>query len=96
MELEVINHTSKQVLIKVKGENETLLNPIVQELLKQKDVDYATIETDHPNDPYRRLYVRLVTGSKNDPLKLVGKALKDVKKVTTEFKKEFEKAVSSK
>jgi len=96
MELEVINHTSKQVLIKVKGENETLLNPIVQELLKQKDVDYATIETDHPNDPYRRLYVRLVTGSKNDPLKLVDKALKDVKKVTAEFKKEFDKAVSSK
>jgi DNA-directed RNA polymerase subunit L len=64
--------------------------------LKQKDVDYATIETDHPNDPFRRLYVRLVTGSKHDPLKLVQQALKEVKKVTAEFKKEFEKAAPKK
>jgi DNA-directed RNA polymerase subunit L len=96
MELEVINHTKKQLLIKVKGENETLLNPIVQELLRLKDVDYATIETDHPNDSYRRLYVRLVAGSKQDPLILVKKALKQVKKVTAEFKKEFEKVMPAK
>ena len=91
MELEVINRTKKQLEIKVKGENETLLNPIVQELLKMKDVEYATIETDHPNDPYRRLYVRLISGSKKDPIKLIKYAVKQVKKVTDTFKKEFEK-----
>ena len=91
MELEVINRTKKQLEIKVKGENETLLNPIVQELLKMKDVEYATIETDHPNDPYRRLYVRLISGSKKDPIKLIKDAVKQVKKVTDTFKKEFEK-----
>lgn len=96
MELEVITHTKKQLLVKVKGENETLLNPVVQELLKLKDVDFATIETDHPNDPYRRLYVRLVAGSKHDPIKLVQQSLKQVKKVTDDFKKEFEKAFPSK
>ena len=91
MELEVINRTKKQLEIKVKGENETLLNPIVQELLKMKDVEYATIETDHPNDPYRRLYVRLISGSKKDPIKLIKDAVKQVKKITDTFKKEFEK-----
>ena len=96
MELEVINRTSKQIELKVKGENETLLNPIVQELLKLKDVQYATIETDHPNDNYRRLYVRLVAGSKNDPIKLIKDALKNVKKITSEFKKEIDKALPSK
>ena len=91
MELEVINRTKKELELKVKGENETLLNPIVQELLKMKDVEYATIETDHPNDPYRRLYIRLIKGSKKDPIQLIKDAVKQVKKVTGTFKKEFEK-----
>ena len=96
MKLEVINRTTKQIELKVKGENETLLNPVVQELLKMKDVEYATIETDHPNDPYRRLYIRLISGSKKDPIDLVKQAVKEVKKVTEDFKKEFEKKVTKK
>jgi len=96
MELEVINSTARQIEIKVKGETETLLNPIVQELLRIKDVEYATIETDHPNDPYRRLFVRLIKGSKKDPVKLIKDSLKQVKKVTADFKKELNKAIPSK
>ena len=96
MELEVIKSTKRQIEIKVKGENETLLNPLVQELLRIKDVEYATIETDHPNDTYRRLFVRLIKGSKKDPVKVIKESLKQVKKVTGDFKKELNKAIPSK
>ena len=96
MELEVIKSTKRQIEIKVKGENETLLNPVVQELLRIKDVEYATIETDHPNDPYRRLFVRLIKGSKKEPIKVIKESLKQVKKVTSEFKKELNMAITSK
>lgn len=95
MELEVINSAARQIEIKVKGETETLLNPIVQELLRNKDVEYATIETDHPNDNYRRLFVKLIKGSKKDPVKLIKESLKQVKKVTAEFKSELNKALPS-
>jgi DNA-directed RNA polymerase subunit L len=93
MEIKKIKHTSSELLIEVKGENETLLNPIVQELLKIDDVDYASIETDHPNAPYRRLFIRLMKGSKSDPLALLDKSIKQVKKVTKEFRTELEKAI---
>jgi DNA-directed RNA polymerase subunit L len=93
MEIKKIKYTSSQLLIEVKGENETLLNPIVQELLKIDDVEYASIETDHPNAPYRRLFIRLVKGAKGDPVKLLDKSIKQVTKVTKDFKTELEKAL---
>ena len=93
MEIKKIKHTSSQLLLEVKGENETLLNPVVQELLKIDDVEYASIETDHPNAPYRRLFIRLVKGAKADPLQLLDQSIKKVSKVTKEFKTELEKAL---
>ena len=93
MEIKKIKHTSSELLIEVKGENETLLNPIVQELLKINDVEYASIETDHPNAPYRRLFIRLVKGSKSDPLTVLDTSIKQVKKVTKDYRTELEKAL---
>ena len=95
MEIKKLKETTNQLEIEIKGENETLLNPIVQELIKDKEVEYASIETDHPNAPYRRLYIRLNKGSKSKPKKILENAIKQVDKVTQEFKKEMEKMLPS-
>lgn len=95
MELNTLKLTSHELELEVRGENETLLNPVVQELLKMKEVEYATIETDHPQAPYRRMYIRLIKGSKKDPVKILQKAVEQVGKVTSEFRKEMEKVIPS-
>ena len=93
MELKALKHTSHELELEVRGENETLLNPVIQELLKIKDVEYATIETDHPQAPYRKIYLRLSKESKTDPIKILQKAVKQVKTVTSDFRIEMEKVI---
>jgi len=92
MESNVITNTSKQLEIEVIGENETLLNPLVQVLLTYDEVDYASIITKHPTAPSRIIYLRLVTGAKSKPIDLVKKAVKQVLKETETFKRQLEKA----
>lgn len=91
METNVITNTSKQLELEIVGENETLLNPLVQVLLNYDDVDYASVITKHPSAPSRILYVRLVTGAKSKPIDLLKKAVKEVKKETEKFKRDLEK-----
>jgi len=92
MESNVITNTSKQLEIEVIGENETLLNPLVQVLLTYDEVDYASIITKHPTAPSRIIYLRLVTVAKSKPIDLVKKAVKQVLKETETFKRQLEKA----
>jgi len=92
METNVITNTSKQLELEIVGENETLLNPIVQVLLNYEEVDYASIITKHPSDPSRILYIRLITGSKSKPTELLKKAVKEVKKETEKFRRDLEKS----
>jgi len=93
MESNVITNTSKQLEIEVIGENETLLNPLVQVLLSYDDVDYASVITKHPSAPSRILYVRLITGAKSTPVDLLKKATKEVQKETETFKKQLKKVL---
>jgi DNA-directed RNA polymerase subunit L len=93
MESNVITNTSKQLELEIIGENETLLNPLVQVLLTYDEVDYASIITKHPSAPSRILYLRLISGAKAKPTDLLKKAVKEVKKETDTFKKELEKVL---
>lgn len=95
MELKTISKTTKQLEIDVIGENETLLNPLTQVLLKHKDVEYASTITQHPASSTRRLYIRLKAGTSSKPEKVLKEAVREVKKQVTSFKKEFEKALDS-
>ena len=92
METNVITNTSKQLELEIVGENETLLNPIVQVLLNYEEVDYASIITKHPSAPSRILYLRLITGSKSKPTELLKQAVKEVKKETEKLRRDLEKA----
>lgn len=93
MESNVLTNTSKQLELEIIGENETLLNPLVQVLLTYDEVDYASIITKHPSAPSRILYIRLITGAKSKPFDVLKKAVKEVKNETGTFKKELEKAL---
>lgn len=93
MEIKTLVKTSKQLEIEIIGENETLLNPLVQVLLKNDEVDFASIIAEHPLAPSRKLYIRLKTGAKKEPLDLLKKAVTQVSGEVADFRKEFEDAV---
>ena len=86
MELKKIRKTSKELELEVTGENETMLNPITEILLKNKDVDYASYITDHPESNKRRLYLRV---KKGEPLDILKKAVKQVESELKDFEKNF-------
>ena len=87
MDLKTIKKTSKELEIEITGENETILNPITEVLLQDKDVDYASYMTDHPTSNKRQLYVRVKNGKPEDVLK---KAIKQLENEAKAFGKNFE------
>ena len=93
MELKTIKKTTKELELELIGENETILNPIVEVLLENKDVDYASYFTDHPESNKRRLYLRVKKGSPEDHLK---KAVKYLEEEVKDFSKIFESKSKSK
>ena len=93
MELKNIKKTAKELEIEIIGENETILNPITEVLLQDKDVDYASYLTDHPQSPKRRLYIRVKKGKPEDALKKAVKYLEDEVKT---FSKDFNGKVKGK
>jgi DNA-directed RNA polymerase subunit L len=95
MELRKIRKTSKELELEVTGENETMLNPITEILLKNKNVDYASYIADHPESNKRRLYVRVKNG---EPIDILKKAVKQVESELKDFEKNFsgKKTVKSK
>jgi len=93
MEIKTIKNTSKQLEIEIHGETETLLNPITQVLLRNEDVEYASTIVDHPQAPYRRLYIRLKSGSKKTPTAILQKAVSDVKNNVKDLKKQLDSSL---
>ena len=89
MELKKIRKTSKELELEVIGENETMLNPITEILLKNKNVDYASYITDHPESNKLRLYElkefeKNFSGKRN--VKVKSKSEKKTKKTTSKSK----------
>jgi len=93
MELKKIRKTSKELELEVTGENETMLNPITEILLRDKDVDYASYLTDHPESNKRRLYLRV---KKGEPIDILKKAVKQVESELKDFEKNFSGKKTSK
>ena len=87
MELKTIKKTSKELELEVIGENETILNPIIEVLLGFEDVDYAAYFTDNPESIKRRLFVRVKKGEPEDYIK---KAVKQLEEEVKDFTKIFE------
>ena len=93
MELKKIKKTAKELEIEIMGENETILNPITELLLQNKDVDYASYLTDHPESKKRTLYIRVKKGKPEEILQKTVKQLEDEVKT---FGKNFQEKKKSK
>ncbi|UCF48999.1 MAG: DNA-directed RNA polymerase subunit L [Thermoplasmatales archaeon] len=77
MELKTIKKTTKELILEITGETETLLNPVAEVLLDYDDVDYASYMSDHPESKKRRLYIRVKKGKPEEILKKAVKQLED-------------------
>lgn len=58
MKLNLLSKTDNELEIEVHGENETLLNPIKQALLNDKDVDFAEYIIEHPSLAVPKIFLR--------------------------------------
>ncbi len=58
MKLTVIRSTDNELEIEIVGENETLLNPIKQALLADKDVEFAEYIIEHPLLATPKIFLR--------------------------------------
>jgi DNA-directed RNA polymerase subunit L len=93
MKLIKIRKTSKELELEVVGENETMLNPITEILLKNENVDYASYITDHSESNKRRLFIRV---KKGEPITILKKAVKQVELELKDFEKIFTEGKKSK
>lgn len=89
MKVEVLKKGKKDFEIKITGESHTLLNLLHEELLKDKNVDFAAYTKPHPLVDYSVFYFRMKSG---DPKKSLTEAIKRISSLATDFEKEFMKA----
>jgi len=93
MELKTIKKTTKELELEITDENETILNPIIEVLLQDKDIEYASYITDHPESKTRRLYIRVKKGKPGD---ILLKAVEQLEDEVKTFNKNFQDKSKSK
>jgi DNA-directed RNA polymerase subunit L len=93
MELKTIKKTTKELELEITDENETILNPITEALLQNKDVEYASYITDNPESKKRTLYIRVKNGK---PEEILLKAVKQLEDEIKTFSKNFQDKSKSK
>lgn len=76
MKLTVLSQSANELEIEVHGENETLLNPIKQALLNDKDVDFAEYIIEHPSLAVPKIFMR--TKGKTKPDVVLKRAIKSL------------------
>lgn len=76
MELRVLSQDGNELEVEVLGENETLLNPIKQALLADKDVDFAEYIIEHPMLSVPKVFLR--TKGKVKPETVLKRTIKSV------------------
>ena len=87
MQLTVLSKTDTEIEVEVHGENETLLNPIKQALLADKDVDFAEYIIEHPSLAVPKVFIR--TKGKAKPEVVLKRTIKSVVAEFDEFETLF-------
>jgi DNA-directed RNA polymerase subunit L len=90
MELNLITKDKKSVVIEFTDVKETLVHPLVDRLLSDKDVLFAAYKTGHPQLDRPKLTVKT---QRVNPETAVKKAADSLSEEVISLKKEFEKAV---
>lgn len=94
MELRVLNHDKNELELEVLGENETLLNPVKQALLNDKDVEFAEYIIEHPQLSVPKIFLR--TKGNTKPETVLKRTVKHLVAELDSFADEFVKALKSK
>jgi DNA-directed RNA polymerase subunit L len=89
MEIKILNKTSTEIEVEIKGENHTLLNALKSALLTDKAVKVATYDIEFTNISEPVLYVR--TDKTRDPIDAIKAATKKLSAECDEFIKVFSK-----
>jgi DNA-directed RNA polymerase subunit L len=87
MQLKVLSQTATEMEVEVLGENETLLNPIKQALLADKDVDFAEYIIEHPSLSTPKIFLR--TKGKAKPDAVLKRTIKGLVAEFDAFETEF-------
>lgn len=87
MELRVLTMEKNEAEIEVLEENETLLNPVKQALLLDKDVDFAEYIIEHPTLSIPRIYLR--TKGNTKPSTVLKRTVKLLVKEYDDFEDAF-------
>jgi DNA-directed RNA polymerase subunit L len=87
MKLNVLSKTEHEIEVEVHGENETLLNPIKQALLADKDVDFAEYIIEHPSLSVPKVFIR--TKGKAKPEVVLKRTIKSLVGEFDEFETKF-------
>ena len=93
MELKTIKKTTNELELEITDENETILNPIIEVLLQDKNIEYASYITEHPESKTRRLYIRVKKGKPGD---ILLKAVEQLEDEVKTFNKNFQDKSKSK
>ena len=87
MQLKVLSQSATEMEIEVHGETETLLNPIKQALLADKDVDFAEYIIEHPSLSVPKIFIR--TKGKAKPEVVLKRTIKALVAEFDEFETGF-------
>jgi len=89
MEINVIKKEKKELEFEIGGkEDTTLAEVIVFKLNSYPDVEFAAYKIEHPLVTSPRIYLRL---KKGDPVKVMEKAIDELKKEISEFREQVTK-----
>jgi DNA-directed RNA polymerase subunit L len=87
VKLNLLSKTDNELEVEVHGENETLLNPIKQALLNDKDVEFAEYIIEHPSLAIPKIYLR--TKGKTKPDVVLKRTIKSLVAEFDEFETQF-------
>lgn len=88
MKVNVLEKTDKELTIEMDQADMTLLHPLVEELMKDKNVDIAEYKIGHPELDKPLLHILMKSGKPETALK---KAIKTIVETFTDLKAGFEK-----
>jgi len=77
MEIHLIEKDKRSMVIKIIGEDATLLNPLLEALLADPKVEFATYMKEHPIMGDHHLTVRVKDGKPQTALKRAAKAVEN-------------------
>jgi len=90
MEIKVLENEKNRLRIELVGDTHTLANLITKELWNETDVTVSGYNLMHPQT---RNIVMLIETTKKDPKKVLLETLTTLKKKSSEFQTQFQKAI---